>query len=47
MYFANGHKSVSICTLLGFPIQIGLLERVGEEAEFGPASVCQLAVPAI
>ena len=36
MYFANGHKSVSICTLFGFPIQIGLLERVAGEAELDP-----------
>jgi hypothetical protein len=36
MYFANGHKSVSICTLFGFSIQIGLLERVAGEAESEP-----------
>jgi hypothetical protein len=36
MYFANGHKSVSICTLFGFPIQIGLLERVAGEADSEP-----------
>lgn len=42
MYFAIGHKSVSICAVLGFPIQVGLLERVAEEAELDSASVCQL-----